>query len=121
MPLEVWKNTRKAGVNTNRVDPDPYFFRWEACIPLESKDQGELIGQPCYQHKTCGHLAKVAHDRIPPKVCPWCKVDVVKEAKEIALMEKNGIAIFDLPKFIVNLKRETFAPLSKIAQYLKGD
>lgn len=111
--MEIIKSTKVPGVHTNKVDKEPYFDRWEACIPIGSKDQPELIGQPCYRHKTCGHLVKVAHNRVPPVVCSWCHVDVVKEQKEIEVMEKNGIKIFEMPQLIVNLKHSTFDPLSE--------
>lgn len=120
--MEIIKSTKVPGVHTNKVDKEPWFDRWEACIPLGSKDQPESVGQPCYKHKTCGHLVKSAHDRIPPKVCPWCHVDVVKEQKQIERLEENGIKIFDFPQVIVNLKRDTFDPLRKrVASYLKND
>jgi hypothetical protein len=120
MGLEIVKSLRKFGVRTDKIDPEPYFFRWEACLPIGSKDQPELIGQPCYKHKTCGHLVKVPHDRIPPKVCPWCGVDTVKEAKENEELEKQGVKTFDAPQLIVNLKEETFKP-SEIDQFLRED
>lgn len=120
--MEIIKSTKIPGVHTNKIDKEPYFDRWEACIPLGSTDQPELIGQPCYKHKTCGHLTKVPHDRIPPKVCPWCHVDVVKEHKQIEEMEKAGVKIFDMPQVVVNLKKSTFDPaLNKMRQYLRGE
>lgn len=96
--MEIIRSTKKAGIHTKKIDPDPYFNRWESCVALGSVDQPELTGQPCYQHKTCRHLVKVPHDRIPPKVCPWCNVDTAKEQHEIEIAERNGIKIFDGPQ-----------------------
>jgi uncharacterized protein CbrC (UPF0167 family) len=96
--MEIIRSTKKAGVHTNKIDPEPYFHRWQSCIPLGSVDQKELVGQPCYQHKTCRHLVKIPPDRIPPKVCPWCNVDTVKEQKHIEEAEAQGIKIFDGPE-----------------------
>jgi hypothetical protein len=117
--MEIIKNTKKAGAHTNKIDPEPWFFRWEACVPVGSKDQLELVGQPCYRHKTCGHLAKVPQDRIPPKICPWCQADIIKEQKQVEEMEAAGIPVFDAPTQIVNLKEETF-DADGVAGYL-GD
>lgn len=117
MALEILKSSRKAGVRTDKVDPEPYFNRWEACVPLASKDQIELIGQPCYKHKTCGHLTKVAHDRIPPVVCPWCQVNTKTEELQNEILKKHGVEVFDAPQEIINLKPETFT--NKMARFLR--
>lgn len=112
--MQIIKSTKKAGVHTNKVDPEPYFFRWNAVIPMGSKDQPELVGQPCYQHKTCGHLVLSPHDRVPPIVCRWCGGDTVKEAIEKERYEKQGVAWFDFPSHIVTLKEATFGRFSRI-------
>lgn len=108
MPLSILNISKKLA-HTNRIDPDPYFNRWEAVLPLGSKDQPELVGQPCYKHKTCGHLVASPHTRVPPKVCHWCHVDVVCEAEEVEILEKNGVHIIEAPKTIVSLKISSFA------------
>jgi hypothetical protein len=119
--MEIIKSTKVPGVHTNKIDKEPYFDRWEACVPIGSQDQPELVGQPCYKHKTCGHLVKVPYDRIPPTVCLWCHVDVVNEQKQNEMMEKNGVALFDFPQIIVNLKRESFDPVvARMRRYLSG-
>lgn len=121
MGLQIIKSTKVPGVHTNRIDKEPYFDRWEACVPLGSKDQPELVGQPCYKHKTCGHLVKVPHNRVPPTVCPWCNVDVVKEYNYTESLKRNGVKIFDFPQTIVNLKRDTFGSIaSKLRGYLSS-
>lgn len=117
MGFHIFSNNKKAGVHTNKIDPEPYFNRWEACMPLGSKDQPELVGQPCYKHKKCGHLVKVPHDRIPPVVCPWCNENTIEETKLIEKMVRDGVIIFDAPQIVVNLKEESFTP-SDITKYL---
>lgn len=117
MPLHIFSSNKKAGVHTNKIDPEPYFNRWEACMPLGSKDQPELVGQPCYKHKKCGHLVKVPYDRIPPVVCPWCNTDTVREELENRKLQDAGVHIIDAPQTVVNLKEETFTP-SDIQKYL---
>lgn len=117
--MDIFKNTKKPGVHTNKIDSEPYFERWESCIPLGSKDQPELIGQPCYKHKTCGHLVKVPHNRIPPIVCTWCGKNTKVEELELQPMREAGIPIFDFPQTVVNLKKSTFNPKG-IARYLRG-
>lgn len=119
MPLNIFSSNKKSGVHTNRIDKEDYFDRWESCVPIGSADQPELIGQPCYKHKACGHLTKVPHDRIPPVICQWCGVDTIKEQKKIKKMERSGVAVLDFPQAVVNLKRETF-DLKRIAGYLRG-
>lgn len=118
MPLHIFSTNKKAGVHTNKIDPEPYFERWEACLPLASKDQLELIGQPCYKHKKCGHLVKVPHDRIPPIVCPWCNTNTLREELEMRKLKDAGIPVFDAAQEIINLKEETFTP-DRIQTYLK--
>jgi hypothetical protein len=118
MGIHVFSSNKKRGVHTNKIDPEPYFERWEACLPIASKDQAELIGQPCYKHKTCGHLVKVPHSRIPPVVCTWCNVNTIVEQKQIEEYRSDGIEVFDAPQEIINLKKETFSP-NRIVRYLR--
>jgi uncharacterized protein CbrC (UPF0167 family) len=92
----------------NKIDPEPYFFRWSSCIPIGSKDQPELVGQPCYQHKTCKHLVLIQPSRIPPKICPWCEKDTVLEAKQEEHFQKSGAILLEAPQIPAYLKPETF-------------
>lgn len=74
----------------SKINPEPYFFQWESCIPLASIDQKELIGVASFKHKKCGHLVRVTKSRIPPKICPWCDGDTVKESELEELLKKSG-------------------------------
>lgn len=67
----------------SKIDPEPYFFMWNSVVPLGSKDQPHLVNVPCYQHKTCLHLVAVSKFRVPPKVCPWCHSDTIKEMNDL--------------------------------------
>lgn len=92
----------------SKIDKEPYFDRWESCVPIGSKDQPELINLPCYMHKKCNHLIKVPEDRIPPKVCPYCGSDTVKEEETERVYKRQGAVLLDAPSIPVHLKPETF-------------
>lgn len=92
----------------SKIDPEPYFFRWESCVALGSKDQPELINHPCYKHKTCGLLIKVPENRIPPVICPNCNKDTKKEAELEEKLKEGGGVILETPSVPAHLKPETF-------------
>jgi hypothetical protein len=84
---------------------DPYFDRYNSVILLSDP---RLPGEPFLQHKTCMELIPVPLDRVPPRVCPKCKADCEKEAKEIEVYEQYGeILGIDAPSKMLN-SREDF-------------
>jgi hypothetical protein len=71
-------------------DYEPWFDMWDSVLFLPNADAKNIplykhvdgIGTiPCHQHRFCKALVR-AESKYPPRVCPHCKVDTLKEAKE---------------------------------------
>lgn len=100
----------------SKIDPEPYFYRWKSVMlirPSPNATKGAQAAAPYYQHRTCNGLVDVPPDRIPPKVCPECGADCVKEAREEEIMNKNGAVMLGAPERPAQLNRMTFPGLTE--------
>src|SRR5918992_102755 len=67
---------------------EPYFSRFNCVLVLKSPKAPS--GIPHYQHITCAGLIPANRDVAPPRVCPICHADTVKEQRDVEIAEQYG-------------------------------
>lgn len=76
---------------------EPYFNRWIACIAIACEEYPQ--GTPLYEHRTCKQTVTVVKGSpAPPRICPNCGVDCVKEQIQFEKSEAEGAVLLDAPQ-----------------------